>query len=143
MRTGLIALVVAFGALSLAACATTPPPGPATLNVDPGQPAPAQARLYAACIVQSAQTQQFDREGRWIRFHCGGDVAHVFYDALGPFSARIHSERTGAGRTWRFTQVMQHDPSGLDYCWRDDAGGYGCTIVLAAGDFIAPETPRR
>jgi len=135
MRTSLLALAL----LSLAACATTPPPGPPTLDVAQGQPAPVQARLYAACIVQSTQTQQFDREGHWIRFHCGGDVARVFYDALGPFSARIHSERTGNGRTWRFTQVMQHDPSGLDYCWRDDAGGYGCTIVLAAGDFIAPD----
>jgi hypothetical protein len=139
MRTSLLALAL----LSLAACATTPPPGPPTLDVGAGQPAPVQARLYAACIVQSAQTQQFDREGHWIRFHCGGDVARIFYDALGPFSARIHSERTGAGRTWRFTQVMQHDPSGLDYCWRDDAGGYGCTIVLAAGDFIAPESSNR
>jgi hypothetical protein len=138
MRTSLLALAL----LSLAACATTAPAGPPTLDVAAGQPAPVQARLYAACIVQSAQTQQFDREAHWIRFHCGGDVARVFYDALGPFSARIHSERTGAGRTWRFTQVMQHDPSGLDYCWRDDAGGYGCTIVLAAGDFIAPETTR-
>ncbi len=131
-------------ALSLAACATTPLAAePPTLQVAQGEPAPVQARLYAACVAQSAATQQFDREGHWIRFHCGGDVAHVFYDALGPFAARIHSERVGAGRTWRFTQVMQHNPSGLDYCWRDDAGGYGCTIVLAAGDFIAPETTQR
>src|SRR5438045_4098534 len=59
MRTSLLALAL----LSLAACATTAPVGPPTLDVVAGQPAPVQARLYAACIVQSAQTQQFDREG--------------------------------------------------------------------------------
>ena len=136
--------LAAIAALSLAACTTAQrPSGPPTLDTVAGQPAPVQARLYAACMVQAAQTQQYDREGHWIRFHCGGAAAQIFFDALGPFSARIHSERTGNGRTWRFTQVMQHDPSGLDYCWRDDAGGYGCTIVLAAGDFIVPQTAPR
>ena len=137
------ALLIALAALSLSACATPVVSAPPTLEVAPGQPLPAQARLYAACIAQSNQTQQYDREDGLIRFHCGGEVARSFYDALGPYSARIHSERTGAGRTWRFTQVMQHNPSGLDYCWRDDAGGYGCTIVLNAGDYIRPESPNR
>lgn len=138
------ALLIALAALSLAACANTQLVAPEpTLDIAPGQPAPVQARLYAACIAQSNQTQQYDREGHWLRFHCGGDIARAFYDALGTYSARIHSERTGAGRTWRFTQVMQRNPSGLDYCWRDDAGGYGCTIVLAAGEFIMPERTSR
>jgi hypothetical protein len=131
---------IALAALLLTACATpSAPSGPPTLDVDPGQSAPVQASLYAACVAQAASTQQYDREQNWIRFHCGGDVARSFYDALGPFAARIHSERTGHGRTWRFTQALLHNPSGLNYCWRDDAGGYGCTVVLAAGDFIAPE----
>ena len=137
------ALLIALAALSLTACATPVVSGPPTLDVAPGAPAPAQARLYAACIAQANETQQYDREGGLIRFHCGGDIARTFYDALGAYSARIHSERTGAGRTWRFTQVMQRNPSGLDYCWRDDAGGYGCTVVLNAGDYIKPDAPNR
>lgn len=140
MRT----LLIALAALSLTACATAQrPSGPPTLDVATGAPAPVQARLYAACIAQSYQTQQYDRENGWIRFHCGGDIARTFYDALGAYSARIGSERVGAGRTWRFTQVMQHNPSGLDYCWRDDAGGYACTVVLNAGAFIQPEASSR
>jgi hypothetical protein len=138
------ALLIAFTALALGACTTTQLVAPEpTLDVAPGQPAPPQARLYAACIAQAAETAQYDREDGWIRFHCGNEVARLFYEALGPYSARIHSELTGQGRTWRFTQVMRRSPSGLDYCWRDDAGGYGCTIVLNAGSFIAPEPPRR
>jgi hypothetical protein len=130
-------MFAAFAALSLGACATqSAPSGPATLDVAPGQPAPVQARLYAGCVAQSAATQQYDREGNWIRFHCGGEIAHVFFDALGAYSARIHSEQTGGGRVWRFTRAMQRNPSGLDYCWRDEAGGYGCTVVLNAGDFL-------
>ncbi|MBI3438872.1 MAG: hypothetical protein HY054_09555 [Proteobacteria bacterium] len=135
------ALLIALAALSLTACATSQrPSGPPTLDVAAGQPAPVQVRLYAACIAQSNATQQYDREDGLIRFHCGGDIARTFYDALGDYSVRIRSERTGNGRIWRFTQVMQHNPSGLDYCWRDDAGGYACTVVLNAGDFIRPET---
>ncbi len=134
------ALLIALAALPLASCATPHVPrGPLTLDVAAGQPAPVQARLYAACIAQANETQQYDREDGLIRFHCGGDIARTFYDALGSYSARIGSERTGAGRTWRFTEVMEHNPSGLDYCWRDDAGGYACTVVLNAGNFIRPE----
>ena len=136
MRT----LLIVLASLSLTACITPQAPsGPPTLDIAAGQPAPVQARLYAACIAQANETQQYDREDGLIRFHCGGDIARTFYDALGAYSARIGSERTGAGRTWRFTSVMQHNPSGMDYCWRDDAGGYACTVVLNAGAFIRPD----
>jgi hypothetical protein len=85
--------------------------------------------------------QQYDREDGLIRFRCGGDAAHAFYDGLAGWSAQQHSEMVGEGRTWRFTVRMEHSPSGLDFCWRDDAGGYGCTVALNAGEFVEPAAP--
>ena len=58
-------------------------------------------------------------------------------DGLAAYSASIGSEMHLDGRVWRFTDKMQHDASGVDYCWRADAdGSYGCTVVLNVGGFL-------
>lgn len=129
----------AAAALMLAGCASShEPPGPPSLAIAPGAAAPAQVRFYADCIAQAASQQSYDREDGLIRFRCAGAPAQAFYDGLAAWSAAHNSEIIGEGRTWRFTVRMEHNPSGLDYCWRDDAGGYGCTVVLNAGPFIEP-----
>lgn len=134
--------VALCASLLLAACASTPdapdaPSGPPTLTITPGQPAPPQSRLYAACISQATQNSSYDREENLLRFHCSGELAHAFFDALGPYSASAQSEMQGDGRVWRFTQRLERNPTGVDYCWRDAANGYGCTVVLNVGDFLA------
>ena len=125
-------------ALALGACATTAheDPGPRSFAAASGAPAPAQARFYADCIAQAAAAHSYDREQNWIRFHCAGAPAQAFFDGLAGWSAHKGSEYSADGRTYRFTDTMNHDPSGLDYCWRSDAE-YGCTIVLNAGDYLA------
>ncbi len=135
--------LASIGLLALAACATAHvgPSGPPSLTVAAGQTAPAQAQLYADCIAQAAANRSFDRENNWLRFHCASVPAQAFYDGLAAYSASIHSEIVGNGRTWRFTQRLEHDLSGVDYCWRDDAGGYGCTVVLNVGDYLAAPAP--
>lgn len=133
-------IVALIAALALAACATAhqAASGPPTVTPAPGSPAPPQARLYADCVAQAAANNSFDRESNWIRFRCSGAQAQAFYDGLGAYSASIHSEMHADNRTYRFTQRLQHNPSGIDGCWRDDAGGsYGCTVVLNVGEFLA------
>ena len=129
--------------LVLSACATVhaPQAGPPSLVAAVGQPAPAQARYYADCIAQATQTQSYDRENNWLRFHCTGAPAAAFYNALADWSAAHNSQLAGEGRTWRFTERPQHDPSGLDSCWRSasDATQYGCTVVLNVGDFLSQQ----
>jgi hypothetical protein len=133
-------LIALIAALTLTACATAHQAmsGPLTLTPAPGQPAPAQAQLYADCIAQAASGHTYDRESNWVRFHCSGATAQAFYDGLAAYSSSIHSEMQGNGRTYRFTQRLVSNPSGIDGCWRDDAGGsYGCTVVLNVGEFLA------
>lgn len=131
-------------AVFVAGCASTRPDrpsGPPTLAVAAGSPPPAQARLYADCITQATQNTSYDREANLIRFHCGGDLARTFFDALGPYAASIGSEMQGDGRTWRFSARLRESPFGVDYCWRDGANGYGCTVVLNVGEFLAYQNP--
>lgn len=134
-------IAFAAAALALSGCATSheQPSGPPSFTIAPGAAAPAQVRFYADCIAQSASQQSYDREDGLIRFRCAGVPARAFYDGLADWSTAHNTEMTGDGRTWRFTVRMEHNPSGLDYCWRDDAGGYGCTVVLNAGAFIEPQ----
>ena len=133
-------LIALIAALALTACATARQAisGPPTLTPAVGLPAPSQAQLYADCIAQAASGHTYDRESNWVRFHCSGAPAQAFYDGLAAYSTSIHSEMQGNGRTYRFTQRLMSNPSGIDGCWRDDAGGsYGCTVVLNVGEFLA------
>ena len=137
-----LAVFGAIGSVALSACATTPPTPPSYI-VDPGQPAPAQARFYADCIAASVAAYSFDREASTIRFHCDGAPARAFYEGLAAWSTVHNSEVIAEGRTWRFTEKMIQNPSGLDYCWRapgtDPQLSYGCTIVLNAGAFLGQD----
>ncbi|WP_395647972.1 hypothetical protein [Terricaulis sp.] len=138
----LVSMLALCASLFVAACASRPdaplaPAGPPSLAITPGQPAPPQARFYAGCISQATQSSSYDREQDLLRFHCSGELAHAFFDALGPYSAAAQSEMQGDGRTWRFTARLQQNPTGADYCWRDAANGYGCTVVLNVGEFLA------
>ena len=145
-RTAVFAAIAALSlSASLAACATAHDAkadgasgGPTDLTLPAGDPAPPQARLYADCISQSVATGSFDRAGGFIRFRCDGAPARAFYDGLAAWSAKIGSEITVDGRTWRATQKVHKDLSGLDYCWHAPTANpaYGCTTVFNAGDFI-------
>lgn len=132
--------VMIAAAFALAACATSggdeAPAGPPTLVVAPGQPVPAQGRLYADCIVQSVQTVGYDREENVLRFHCNGVVAQRFYEGLGTWSAANGSQYEADGVTWRFSTPIRENPSFRDFC-RHSAQGYDCTVVLNVGEFLA------
>lgn len=133
----MIAAVLA--ALSLAACATKAelPAGPPSLVEGMGSAPPVQARFYSACIVYAAAQGTIDRVGNTLRYRCGGAPAQAFYEGLGAFSAELGSEYRGEGRTYRVTQKLQSDLSGVDFCFRDAAGAYGCTVVLNVGPYLA------
>ena len=130
-------VVAALASLAVAACATSPEPadGPLSLAVEAGVPAPAQARFYADCIAQAAAAWTYDRIDTTIRFQCDGAPARAFYEGLAAWSASGGAEVTADGRTWRFTQKPQRDPSGLDYCWRE-SDVHRCTVVLTVGDYL-------
>ena len=123
---------------TLCACASAPeaPAGPPSLQIAPGLPAPPQARFYADCIAQAAQANTYDREANVLRFHCDGAVAQRFFEGLGPWSAEIGSALEGEGRTWRFSTVIEQNPSFADFCWRE-GDVFGCTVVLNVGEFLA------
>lgn len=143
-----VALILAS---ALAACATggggndeEAYGGPPSLEVSADVPAPPQARLYADCLAQSAADQTYFREERndeLLRFNCSGDAANRFFAALAERAASEHSEMIVGMRTWRFTNRVQRDTIGLDYCWRDQPSTnaepvYGCTVVLNVGAFL-------
>ncbi len=131
---------VAIAAMALlAACASSPeaaPSGPPSLVVAPGEPAPAQARFYADCIVQATQAQTYDREGNVVRFHCDGAVAQRFYEGLASWSAEVGSHYEADGVTWRFSTPIRQNPSFVDFC-RRTRDQYDCTVVLNVGEFLA------
>ena len=137
--------LAAIALLALGACATHAegPTGPPSLDVSANIAAPPQADYYANCIAQSTAAHTYFREERvatLLRFNCDGAVAQRFFDGLGPRSAEVGSELVVGERTWRFTNPIQRDTVGLDYCWRDAlAGGpadYQCTVVLNVGEFL-------
>lgn len=133
-------LVSAFVLLALSACASAPEPapsGPPDVALTPGLPATAQARLYSGCIAQANSTGAIHRErdGGTLRFTCAGDLAKHFFDALGPWSAKIGSEIVSEGRTYRFSKKLIKDSYGADYCVAD-AGTHTCIVILAVGPFI-------
>jgi hypothetical protein len=139
-----LALVLAA---ALGACATSggdDVAGPPSLEVSENAPAPAQAAFYADCIAQSAAERTYFRDTRLdevLRFNCTGDVAERFFAGLAERAAAEGSEMVVGIRTWRFTNRIQRDTIGLDYCWRDAPNTnaepiYECTVVLNVGDFL-------
>ena len=136
MRAGILAAVI-----MLSACASAPEPMPSgvpDVRMTAGLPAPPQARLYADCVAQAAETGSYQRErdGGTLRFTCTGDTAKWFYGALGPWAASQGSEYVAEGRTWRFSRKLIKDPYGIDGCSTDGAGDYRCVVILAVGEFI-------
>ena len=136
--------MVAAGAacLMLAACASggAAPSGPPTVISAPGQPAPPQARFYADCIAQAAETRAYDKEpdADLLRFTCTGEVARAFWDGLDGWSTEIDSRLEGEGRRWRFTQKLERNPWGVDHCSTDTSGGDPrCVVVLNVGEFLS------
>jgi hypothetical protein len=141
----LLALILAA---ALGACASSARVddivGPPSLEVSADVAAPPQARFYADCIAQSAAQQTYFREERndeVLRFNCTGAVAERFYAGLAERAAAERSEMVVGMRTWRFTNRIQRDTIGLDYCLRDapNPNGepvYQCTVVLNVGGFL-------
>lgn len=132
-------IVAALAALSLAACATKAelPAGPPSLVEGMGSAPPAQAKFFTDCITFAAARGTVDRVGNTLRYRCAGAPAQAFYEGLAEHSAEIGSELQGEGRTYRATQKIQRDLGGLDFCFRDAAGAYGCTVVLNVGVYLA------
>ncbi len=125
-------------ALILTACATAEAPSPAapSLAIAAGEPLPPQAQFHIDCMRHAIEERSYDRDENLIRFHCSGDVARRFYEGLGPRSARIGSEYSSERRTLRFTEALQEDATGVDFCSRDSAGAYACTVIYNAGGFL-------
>lgn len=128
-------------ALVLVGCAHKPeaPVGPLELKLAAGMPSNAHADVYANCMKAATSTPAgVDRESPMImRFQCAGEPAKAFYDALGAFSARLGTELSGEGRTFRTTQKIQRDLNGVDHCSTDNKGDYRCVIVLPTGKFVS------
>ena len=135
----LIALVLA----TLSACAhggqteaTAPDYAPIV-----GSPAPANARFYADCIAQAAASGTFVRASdgggdELILFTCTGLPAAAFYDALGPWSAKIGSAFDHDGRRYRSTARVQRNLFGVDSCSAIGNADHRCVITFNAGDFL-------
>ena len=143
MRRTVRPLVLLFLAGLLTACAH----GAETLMAAPdfapvtGDPAPANARYYADCIGQAAATGEFRRASdgggdELILFTCTGAPARAFYDALGPWSARIDSAFERDGRSYRSTAKVQRNVFGVDYCSSASGADHRCVITFNAGDFL-------
>lgn len=138
----MIRVVGVAGLLALSACASAPeeaaPSGPPDVRLTEGLTATPQARLYAECIAQSAETGSYQRErdGSTLRFTCTGGTAKWFYDALGAWSAKEGSEYVADGLTWRFSKKLIKNSYGIDGCSKDAAGGYRCVVILNTGAFI-------
>lgn len=135
------ALIVAVASLA-AACAHAPEPaaGPPDFSAVATEPAP-HARLYADCIAEAAAAGRYGRahddSTEMVVFTCTGATARAFYEALGPWSARVGSEARADGRTFRSTNPVRRDLFGVDICSTDGAGDYRCVISLNAGAFLA------
>ena len=140
----LISLTTCIAAgLTLTACATAGSEaglaGPPTVIRTPGQPAPAQAKLYADCLAASAAAGTYEKEPGvdLLRLTCTGAPAHAFYNGLAVWASTEGAEIVAEGRTWRYTQKIEKNPFGLDDCSTDGAGDYRCTIILAVGKFLS------
>lgn len=113
-----------------------------------GEPAPPHAALYADCLADAVAHRTYERahdaDTEVLMFHCHGAPARAFFDALGPWSARIGSQTIRQGRTYRSTNRVQHDLFGVDVCSAYATAGLAeppideasCTISLNAGPFL-------
>ncbi len=130
-------------ALAVTACAHAPdavPTVPAYAPIE-GEPAPANARLYADCIGQPTSTGTYRRASdgggdELILFTCIGAPARAFNDALGPWSARIDSAFEHDGRSYRSTAKVQINMFGVDSCSTSSGADHRCVITFNAGDFL-------
>jgi hypothetical protein len=115
------------------------PAGPPTVIRAPGEPAPAQAKLYADCLAASAAAGAYVKEpgADLLRLTCIGAPARAFYDGLAVWASTGGSGIVAEGRTWRYTQKIEKTPYGLDDCSTDGAGDYRCTITLNVGTFLS------
>lgn len=135
-------IALALALMLLPACSHAPEPAALTgqpeVTLTAGLPVPPQASLYADCFTEAATTNAMNRErdGKTLRFTCTGPAAKRFYEALGPWSAKVAAEYTSEGRQWRFTQKLIKDSYGVDGCSTSGAGDYRCVIILNAGEFI-------
>lgn len=131
-----LAGLVAACAHAPEAVATAPDYAPIT-----GDPAPPNARYYADCISQSAATGDFRRASdgggdELILFTCTGAPARAFYDALGPWSARLGSAFDYQGRGYRSTAKVVANMFGVDSCSAAAGADHRCVITFNAGDFL-------
>lgn len=133
-------------AASLAACAhgQEAVEGPPDYTPIAGDPAPANARYYADCIGQAAAARTYRRAAdgggdELILFTCTGAPARAFYDALGPWSARIDSAFEHDGRSYRSTAKVRANLFGVDSCSAAAGADHRCVITFNAGDFLDGE----
>jgi hypothetical protein len=119
----------------VAACAhhAAPPVAPDYRPVTTA-PAPPQAALYADCLADAAANHRIaratDPDTTLLLFTCTGAPAKAFFDGLAAYSAKIGSEFTADGHTFRATQRVRHDLFGVDYCSAEQ-----CVITLNTGPF--------
>jgi hypothetical protein len=129
---------------TLTACAHAPEGVVAAPDYTPlaGDPAPANARLYADCLGQAAAAGTYRRAAdgggdELILFTCTGAPALAFYDALGPWSALIDSAFVHDGRSYRSTAKVQTNMFGVDSCSAANGDDHRCVLTFNAGDFLA------
>ncbi len=132
MRVALLGLLVA--------CASSPPPprSPDLQAIKTTTPPP-HGQLIASCLGDAVANQRVgyaqDTDTTLLLFTCEGAPARAFFDALGPWSARIDSEAKRDGSILRSTTRVRRDLFGVDYCLSDGAI-YQCVVTLNAGDFV-------
>lgn len=121
----------------LAGCASHPP----TVEPKPDyrpivvEAAPPQGELYANCLADAVANHRYgravDADTTLLVFTCNGAAASAFFDGLAQWSAKVGSEFTANGVTYRSTARVRRDLFGVDYCSRD-----ACSITLNAGEFL-------
>lgn len=127
---------------TLMACAHAPEAAVTRPDYTPieGDIAPANARLYADCIAQAVAAGSYrsasDGGDELILFTCTGARAQTFYEALGPWSARIGAAFDHDGRTYRSTAKVQANMYGVDSCSAVDGADHRCILTFNAGDFL-------
>lgn len=130
----------------MTACAHSTATGPVAPDYSPivGDPAPPNARFYADCIRQAAASGNFRRASdgggdELILFTCTGVPARAFWDALGPWSARLNSAFDHEGRTYRSTAKVVANMFGVDSCSAAADADHQCVVTFNAGDFLDGE----
>ncbi|KQY75091.1 hypothetical protein [Brevundimonas sp. Root1423] len=137
----LLAALALGTALTACAHATETALAPPDYSPIAGDPAPANARLYADCIGQAAAAGSYRRASdgggdELILFTCTGAPARAFYDALAPWSARIGSAFEHDGRSYRSTAKVQANMFGVDSCSAANGSDHRCVLTFNAGDFV-------